>query len=104
MPTSGIIILPPYAKKIIDGKKRYEYRSRDLPKYYLNVPVFLLSEKKVWGIIKFTKSLWNGTGFSWKIEIIDEFYPPYSYKHPNGAQCWVKNVQYSKSKQTSLQS
>ena len=99
---NGMIILQPFAQEIINGKKHHEYRSRPLPIKYLNVPIFLLSKKKILGIIKFTESVKFGSDYSWKIEVIEKWFRQLDYDHPNGAQCWVKNVQYEKTKQTSL--
>ena len=101
-PTNGIIILPPFAMKIINQKKFYEFRSRELPRKYLGTPIFLLSEGKILGVIKFTESEKFGSGYSWKIEVIEKWFPHLNYDHPKGAQCWITNVEYEKSKQTSL--
>lgn len=99
---NGIIILPPFAMQIIDKSKHYEFRSRELPRKYLNTPIFLLSKGKIYGIIKFIESERFGSGYSWKIKVLEKWFPQLNYDHPQGAQCWVTNVEYEKSKQTSL--
>ncbi len=93
---NGIIILQPYADQIINGIKKYEYRSRQTTK--LNIPVYLLSNKKCLGIIKFTKceKSENNTkyNYSWKVKVLEKFKEPKPYIPIKGAQIWIKDVKF----------
>lgn len=98
--THGFIILEPYASKIADGIKVREYRSYDIPKDYMNTPIFLLCKGHIYAIIKFTHTeQLSNENWCWHIELIKKFLDRPKYNHPNGAQRWVRNV---KSKQLTL--
>ena len=91
---NGIIICQPYANQIINGVKKYEYRSRQTTK--LNIPVYLLSNKKCLGIIKFTKceKLFNDTkyNYAWSVIVLEKFKESKKYVTIKGAQIWIKDV------------
>ena len=92
-PQHGFIILEPYASSIIRGTKIREYRSYDVPEQYKNIPLFLLSGGRIFGIIKFPKTeKYNEVDWCWDIEVIESWLDKPKYKHPNGAQRWVRNV------------
>lgn len=112
---NGFIINPPYAEMVISGRKQWELRNRQAPKSKIGKTIFLLSRGHVLGKIQITKSLgpfgieklkdtfhlhqcdFTNTfedfeTFAWEIKVIERFDPPKRYKHPNGAQIWVKDV------------
>lgn len=95
---NGIIICQPYAGQIINGIKKYEYRSRKTTK--LNIPVYLLSNKKCLGIIKFTKCektyKHQKYNYAWKVTVLEKFKEPKNYIAIKGAQIWIKNVRFFK--------
>ena len=89
----GIIILQPFANRIINGQKRNEYRNKPIPKHYLNIPLFLLSEGKILGIIRFIGcKITSFNGYSWKVRVLEKYQEPVKYQHKNGCQVWVRNV------------
>lgn len=91
----GIIIKQPYANSIIDGTKEIEYRHYRLPKAYLEKPIYLLSQKKILGVIQFTLKISDHPKFiiyQYTITVIEKFIQPLNYDHPNGAQLYVKEV------------
>ena len=124
----GLIVNQPYANLIIDGKKKWELRTRKPPTDKINSEVYLLSAGKMLGTIKITNTegplgideLKNNyslhrsyiedlnddfVSYAWNIDICNVFDEPKKYFHPNGARVWVKNVSlmenYMKNKITS---
>lgn len=91
---NGLIVLQPYADRIISGKKRFEYRKKQPPQDKINVSIFLLSKGFALGKIKIDCIVKNvNTGFyGWDITVLEKFDRPKKYFHPNGAQVWVKKV------------
>jgi len=95
---NGLIVKQPFASNIIMGKKKKEYRSRAPPEQYRRIPIYLLSGGLVLGTIKITNYRTNfASGCTWYVKVIEEFKHPKLYRHPNGAQIWVKNVRILKS-------
>lgn len=111
----GLIVNPPYANLIIDGKKEWELRSRPAPPSKIGSEIYLLSKGKILGKIRIQSSkgpitiseLKNSVYlhqvsldnldeslllYVWDIRISKKFKVPKKYLHPNGAQVWVKNV------------
>jgi hypothetical protein len=92
-PEHGIIILQPYADQICCGVKSVEYRKKDIPKHYLNVPLYLLSKGYILAIIEFTHSLMlSPDNFGWNLKVLERIVPPRKIEHKNGCQVWVRNV------------
>lgn len=92
----GIIINQPHANSIIEGTKKIENRHYRLPEAYVDKPIYLLSEKKVLGVIELKlktnlpdKFLTDRYG----ITLIEKFIQPLNYDHPNGARLYVKEVE-----------
>lgn len=92
----GFIICQPHADRIINGIKKQEFRSRRTTK--LNIPVYLLSDKKCLGIIEFTKCYKTNKhkkyDYAWDVTVIEKFTKPKKYIHLLGAQIWIKNVKF----------
>ena len=92
----GFIICQPYAGQIINGEKKQEFRSRRTTK--LNIPVYLLSNKKCLGIIQFTKCSKTNKhpkyDWAWDVIVIEKFTKPKKFFHPRGAQRWIKDVKF----------
>ena len=88
----GFIVKQPYASQIINGTKKFEFRNFKTKK--LNEPCYLLSEGYVLGTIMFTKikEINKDWKYAWSIKIIKKLAKPWKYKHPQGAQRWVKKV------------
>lgn len=90
----GLIVLQPYADKIISGQKRFEYRKTKPPQNKIQQIIFLLSGGFALGKIIIdgvTKNLNTGY-YGWDIIVFEKFDKPRKYFHPNGAQVWVKKV------------
>ncbi len=90
----GLIILQPYARMILDGEKQYEYRKYKPPTDKINVPIYLISEKKVHGEIAIGDFKYNQIrhNWFWYIRILKKYKKPKSYNYKNGQQIWVKDV------------
>ena len=92
-PQSGLIVKQPYANQIINGEKKIEYRSRKPPFRYRKIPIYLLSEGKVLGVIIIhDHHQVDSDTWAWEVEDIHKYKLPEKYRHPCGAQVWVKNV------------
>ncbi len=121
----GLIVKSPFADLIIDGNKRWELRSKPVPKSKIGNTILLLSQGNMLGKIKIKKNLGpfdvdelkktvhlhnsnldglddSFSTYVWEVEVTEKFVRPKRYFHPQGAQVWVKNVislqQYMKGK------
>lgn len=88
----GIIIKQPFAREIIKRNKKTEYRKYKLSDNYLHKPIYLLSKGRVLGMIILALKSQHKNDFRYKIIVDNIFNPSLKYKHPQGAQLYVKNV------------
>ena len=88
----GIIIKEPFATSIINLSKKTEYRKYKLPDDYLHKPIYLLSKGQILGIIILALKSTHKNDFRYKIILHQIFDPRKNYKHPKGAQLYVKDV------------
>jgi len=90
----GLIVLKPYARMIIDGEKKFEYRKYKPPSDKIYVPIYLISEKKVLGIITITNVKYNQIRhiYFWYIKILKKYRKPKYFNYKNGQQIWAKDV------------
>ena len=90
----GLIVLQPYARLIIEGTKKFEYRKYKPPTDKVYIPIYLISEKKVLGEITITDSRYNQIrhNYFWYIKVLKKYKRPKYYNYKNGAQIWVKDV------------
>ena len=90
----GLIVLQPDANRIINRLKKTEFRNKMPPEGKINTPLYLLSGGYAVGKFKiagFGRGKLNFR-YGWRIKVIKKFSKPKKYKHPMGAQIWVKNV------------
>ena len=110
----GFIVKQPYANYIINGTKKWELRNRYPPQSTIGQKMYLLSSGYALGYIKilsaklvYFEQLYNNYDlhrvpieyfdedvilYAWEVKVFEKFQKPKKYKHPNGAQIWVKNV------------
>jgi hypothetical protein len=92
---NGLIVLEPYATQIINGEKELEFRDKKPPVHNRNIPIYLLSGGFILGKIKifgFGIRHNPGSKYYWRIKVLSKYKTKRKYKHPNGAQIWVKDV------------
>jgi hypothetical protein len=110
MVMDGLIVKQPYARWIIEGRKKWEMRSRPPPAGKVGRRVYLLSDGFVLGVIKIVDCVGPLTSrelsryrslhlagrtryrYAWVVEVVRRFSRPRRYRHPHGARVWVKNV------------
>jgi len=111
----GLIINEPYASMVIDGKKKWELRSRRPPENKVGSNIYLLSKGSMLGIIKIKNFLGpmgarelkkyyflhrsdvgnltdNFVSYVWEVKVCEKFKQRKKYAHPMGARVWVKDV------------
>jgi predicted transcriptional regulator len=91
----GLIVLQPFASLIINGEKKWEFRSYKTPADKISRPIYLISEKKVLGEIAIRSCRYNQVkhNYFWSIQVLMKYVKPKSYNYKNGAQIWVKDVE-----------
>ncbi len=92
----GLIVLQPHADKIINRTKKTEFRNKKTPENKIKIPLYLLSGGYALGKFKIIGFGRGKTDFryGWKIKVLKKFTKPKKYRHPMGAQIWVKNVKF----------
>lgn len=89
----GLLVRKQFAMKIRDGKKKKEYREYDAPEHCKNTPIYILSGGFKFCTVRIIKTRYMINGlWVWDIKLVKAFNPEVKYKHPNGAQKWVKDV------------
>ncbi|MDW8084240.1 MAG: ASCH domain-containing protein [Candidatus Caldarchaeum sp.] len=106
----GLIVKQPFANRIITGRKKRELRLWPPPTNRMNRKIYLLSGGYALGIVKIVgvegparrvrslrlKGVRNKAAiryrYAWLLKVVKKFRKPVRYKHPRGAQVWVKNV------------
>ena len=110
----GLIVKQPWANMIINCEKTMELRSRAPPVNYVQRSLGLLSKGYLLGIIAIesygpirkagfvasakkhrcdvSECPENYYAYAWNIKVLARYVEPRKYKHPNGAQIWVKDV------------
>ncbi|MCS7137770.1 MAG: ASCH domain-containing protein [Candidatus Caldarchaeum sp.] len=106
----GLIVKQPFAGYIIEGRKKWEMRLRPPPADKLNREIYLLSGGYALGKVKIvsyvgplsraavlrTKRLHGGASpryrYGWVVKVVRRFRKPVRYRHPWGAQVWVRGV------------
>lgn len=106
----GLIVKQPFANQIISKRKKREYRLWPPPDNKINRNIYLLSNGYALGIIKIvgTKNLSTRVRilklkgvktrtaikyrYAWLLKVVKKFRKPIRYRHPRGAQIWVKDV------------
>lgn len=84
----GLIVKSPWAGQIVDGIKTEEYRSR---KTHIRGTIGIIEAgtSSIIGSVCLIDCHFRGDHYAWILQNPQRFNPPISYKHPNGAQCWV---------------
>lgn len=106
----GLIVKQPFANQIISRRKKREYRLWPPPVKKMNRNIYLLSNGYALGIIKIEgarrlstrarilklKGVRTRTSikyrYAWLLRVVKKFRKPIRYRHPRGAQIWVKDV------------
>jgi len=90
----GFYVREPFASRIINGEKKYEFRNSKTQK--IKIPILLLTKNNSLGIIKIVQVIQidKKYKYAWRIEIIEKFKKPKSYIHPIGAVNWIKDVKF----------
>lgn len=116
-PVAGLILVSPHGRYVWEGRKSAMVKSREYRKY-INQPLWLISEGKVWGIVQYgeprkitweefkqtypehlvteeeaKKWGWEGKDlFLYPLHLLKKFDPPVPCKYKLGPQVFVKEV------------
>ena len=93
--TRGLLIEEKFIEQMLTGKKKYEYRNFTCP--YLDEKIILVKLGCAYGTVIFDKNCKGNKKFKygWHIKSYKKFKTPKKYKHPQGAQRWIKNVKFT---------
>lgn len=93
----GLIVKEPFATQLVTGKKKYEYRSKPLPKNKTNVSVLILNKGRVLGYVNFDYDKYDEDDeiHKWHVDEYKQFSPYMKYKHKNGCIIWINDVDIS---------
>lgn len=92
MTIDGLVMMQPFAAMISRGDKDVEQRDSKPPDDKINVPIYILARGKVYAKVIITSYFKNGDHWDWNLKLVESYLRPLNYKHPQGAQKWVKNV------------
>lgn len=96
----GLIVKQPYARRLVSGSKKIEYRTTKLPRNKINRDVYILttakSGRKILGTVMFTKCVETEDGYEWHAQFPVKFDHTKEYVSKFGAVIWINNVEVSK--------
>lgn len=86
----ALIVRPPWARRIVRGEKREEFRSRPT-RIRDRIGIIEAGTRTVIGEVTISDCLQNPNGgFAWILKDSLEYPVPIHYNYPKGAQTWVK--------------
>lgn len=91
----GLIVKEPFATLLVQGKKKFEYRSYPIPQKHIGNPVLILTPcsngYRIAGQVTFYPS--NQGDETWRVIDPLESTQLLSYKPKRGCIIWINNVQ-----------
>lgn len=94
----GLIVRQPFARRLVNGQKKIEYRSSKLPRMKRNRRIYILTTvdagQEILGSVSFTKCIGDtNNGFEWHVESPRKFNKPRKYIPKAGAIVWINDVE-----------
>jgi len=91
----GLIVKEPFARRLVSGNKKTEFRSKPLPKNKTNVKIYILNSGNVKGYVIFSGATYDEDNEIYKYHISEsgKFSPEPRYKHKFGCVIWINNVE-----------
>ncbi len=93
--TDGLIVKEPFARRLVSGNKKIEFRSKPLPRNKTNVEIFVLNNGNVKGYVVFSGATYDKDNKIYKYSISKsaKFSPELKYKHKLGCIIWINDVE-----------
>ena len=91
---NGIFVETPFAKMIVNGEKKYDFRKQKPPTDMIGNPLYLICEEGVIGEVMITNCRYNQVkhSFYMEITIIKKYSEPKTYQSLKKNGEWVTEI------------